>query len=76
MSPHSEDGKGPGQLSFQGREEAHWEAAAAEDGWDLGVPASGGGTEGSGAGGDTEVDNTEAEHSRAIYCDPPNSRPM
>ena len=30
VGPHSEDLEGPGQLSVQGREEAHWEADAAE----------------------------------------------
>ena len=76
MAPHSEDEEGPGQLSAQGREEAHWEAAAAEERRELKLPASGGGTGGSGARGDTEVDNTEAEHGPAIYCDATDYGPM
>ena len=53
MSPHSEDGEGPGQLSVQGCKEAHREADAVEEVWELVLPASGGGTGGSGARGDT-----------------------
>ena len=52
------------------------ETAAAEERMELGLPASGGGTGGSGARGDTEVNNTEAEHSRTIYCDATDSGPM
>ena len=76
MGPHSEDVEGPGQLSVQGCEEAHWEAAAAEEIRELGLPASGGGTERSDTGGDTEFHNTEAENGRAIYCDATDSGPM
>ena len=42
----------------------------------MGLTASGGGTEGSRTGGDTEVNNTEAEHGRAIYCDMTDYGPM
>ena len=76
MGPHSEDGEGPGQPSVQGREGDHREASAAEERRDLVLPASGGGTGGSGARGDTEVNNTEAEHGRTIYCDATDSGPM
>ena len=58
MCPHSEYGEDPGNISVQGREEARRESAAAEDGWELGLPASGIGTGGSGARGDTKVNNT------------------
>ena len=54
----------------------HWEADAAEEIRDLGLPASGGGTRRSGTRGDMEVNNTEAEHSHAIYCKATNSGPM
>ena len=57
MGPHPEDGEGPGQILVQCCEEAHQEAAAAEDVWELGLTASVGGTGGSGARGDTEVGN-------------------
>ena len=76
MGPHPEDGEVPGQLSVQGCKEAHREAAAADDGWDMGLPASGGGTGGSGDRGDTEVGNEEAEHGRAIYCDATDYGPI
>ena len=42
----------------------------------MGLPASGGGTGGSGTRGDTEVNNTEAEHGHTIYCNATNSGPM
>ena len=48
VGPHPEDGAGPGKFPTQGREEDHREIAAATGGWDLGIPASGGGTGGSG----------------------------
>ena len=38
----------------------------------MGLPASGGVTEGSGNGGDTEVHNMEAEHDHTIYFDATN----
>ena len=76
MGPNPEDGEGPGQLSIQGREEAHREAATAADGWELGLPASGEGTGGSGSRGYKEVGNKEAEHGRAIYCDATDYGPM
>ena len=40
------------------------------------LPTAGGGTEGSGNGGDTDVYYREAEYGRAIYCDADNSGPM
>ena len=66
----------PRHLSIQVREEAHREAAAETYGWELGLPASGGGTGGIGARGDKEVGNKEAEHGSAIYCDVTDSIPM
>ena len=76
MGPHPEYGAGPRKFSIQGRKEDHREVAAATDGWDLGLPASGGGTGGIGARGDKEVGHKEAEHSHAIYCDVTNYVPM
>ena len=64
------------RISVQGCEEAHREAAAAEDGWDMGLPAPDGGTGGSGAREDMEFNNTEAEYGRAIYCDATDSGPI
>ena len=72
MGPCSEDGEGPGKISVQVCEEDHREASVVEYGWELGLPASGVGTGGSGDRGDMEADNTEAEHGRAIYCDATN----
>ena len=42
-------------------------------GWDLGVPAIGGGNGGSGLRGDQKVGHKEAEHGHAVYCDATNS---
>ena len=56
VGPHPEDGAGNGQFSKQVCRKDHQEAAMAPMyGWDLGIPASGGGTEGSGVRGDKEV---------------------
>ena len=60
VGPHSEDGEGPGQFSVQGREEDQWEATTSKERRELGLPTDGGGTEGSGNGGDTDIHNTEA----------------
>ena len=76
MGTHSEDGEGPGHISVQGREGGHWESSVAEERREMGLPACDGGTGGSGARGDTEVNNTEAEHGCAIYCDAADSGPM
>ena len=51
MVPYPEDGAGPGKFPTQGREEDHREAVADKDGWELGIPASGGGTGGAGLEG-------------------------
>ena len=74
--PHSEDGEGPGQLSAQGSKEDHWEATAAKERREMGLPTSGGGTEGSGNGGDTDIHNMGAEYGCAIYCDATDSGSM
>ena len=77
MGPHSKDGLGPEKFSKQGREEDHREAsAAAKDGWEIGIPDSGRGTEGSGVRGDKEVGHKDAEHGRSIYCDATDSGPL
>ena len=77
MGPHSKDGLGPEKFSKQGREEDHREAAAAAtDRWELGISASGGGTEGSRVRGDKEVGHKEAEQGRAIYYDATDSGPL
>ena len=76
MGLHSTDGEGSERLSVQVCEEAHWEAAAAEEIRELGLPASGGDTGGRGARGYTEINKTEAEYGCAIYCDAIDSGPM
>ena len=73
---HPEDGEGPGQFSFQGREDDHWKETSEKEIRELGIPTAGGGKEGSGNGGDTDIHNTEAEYGRAIYCDATDYGPM
>ena len=72
VGPCPEDGAVPGHFSKQGREEDHQEAAPDTYRWELGIPASGVGTEGSGVQGDKKVGYKEAEHGCAIYCDTTN----
>ena len=76
VGPHPKDGAGPGQFPIQVREEDQQETAVAMSRWELGIPASGGGTGGSGFRGDKEVGHKEAEHGRAVYCEVTNSGPL
>ena len=76
VGPLPDDVAVPGQFPTQGREEDHREAAAATGGWELVIPASGGGTGVSGFLGDKEVGHKEAEHSRVVYCDATNYGPL
>ena len=73
---HPEDGEVPGQFSIQVCEEDHLESAVATNIWELVLPASDGGTGGSGARGDKDVSHKEAEHGRAIYCDATDYGPL
>ena len=41
LGSHSEDGEVPGQFSVQGRKEDHWEATAAKEVQELGIPTAG-----------------------------------
>ena len=48
VAPRPKDGAGPGKFQTQGREYDHWESDVATSGWELVIPASGGGIGGSG----------------------------
>ena len=76
MGSDEEDGKGPGQFSFQGRAEDHGEAAVAQEGRDLVLPFVGGSNEGGRDFPDTDVNPPEVEYGRAIYCDAADSEPV
>ena len=76
MGTDSEDGKGPGQFSVQGRAEDHGEAAVAQERRDLLLPFFGGSDEGSRDRSDTDVNTPEAEYGRTIYCDAADSGPV
>ena len=52
VGSHPEDGAGPGYLPEQGHKTAHWEATKYTGGWELGLPAIGGGNGGSRFRGD------------------------
>ena len=69
LGTHSKDGEVLVQFSDQGRKEDHWGATTAKERRELGICNSGGGTELSRNGGDTDIHNTEAEYGCAIYCD-------
>ena len=52
------------------------EAREETGGWDLVLPAIGGGNRGSRIRGDQKVFHEESEHVRAVYCDATNSGPL
>ena len=76
MGLNAADGEGPGKFPVQGRNEDHGEATAAKEGRELGIPTAGGGTEGGGNDGDTDINYLEAEYGHAIYCDAADSVPI
>ena len=76
MDTDSEDGKGPGQFSVQGRMEDHGEAVAEREGQDLVLTFFGGSNEGGRDRLDTDVNPPEEEYGRAIYCNGANSGPV
>ena len=76
MGTDGEYGKGPGQISVQGRAEAHGEAAAARERRDLALTFSDWSNEGGKDCLDSDVNPPEAEYGRAIYCDAADSGPV
>ena len=76
MGAHPEDGESPGYLPLQGRKTAYQEADGDTGGWELILPAIGGGNGGSRPRGDQEICHEEAEHSHSVYCDATDSGPL
>ena len=76
VGPHKEDGVSPGRLPGQGCKAFNRETASPGEGWMVVIPVPGGGDEGGGDRADSNVDPSEAEHGRAIYCDAADSGPM
>ena len=79
MGSDEEDGKIPGQFSVQGRAESHREAAVVQEGrdrQDLVLAFVGKRNEGDRDRPDTDVNTSEAEYGRAIYCDAADSEPV
>ena len=63
-------------LPGQGCKVANREAASPWEVWAVVLPVPGGSNEGGGGRADPDVDPSEEEHGRAIYCDAANSVPM
>ena len=76
MGPDKEDGVSPVRFSGQGCKASNRETASLGEGWAVVLLVPGGGDEGGGDGADPDVDPSEAEHDRAIYCDAANSGPL
>ena len=76
VGPDAEDGVSLGRLPGQGCKAPNREATSPREGWAVVLPISGGSNEGGGRRADQDVDPSEAEYGRAIYCDATNSGPM
>ena len=76
MGPDKEDGVIPGHLPGQGCKAFNRETASPWEGQGVVLPVPGGGNEGVGDREDPDVDPSEAEHGRTIYCNAADSRPM
>ena len=68
--------KGPGNLSGQGRAEAHRETAVTQDIRDLVLTITDGRYEGGRDRLNSDLNPLEAEYGRAIYCDAADSGPV
>ena len=76
MGPHVEYGVSPGRLPGRGRKKVNGETASPREVWAMVLPVSGGGDDGGGDRADSDVDPSEAEHGRTIYCDTADSGPV
>ena len=76
MGPDKEDGVSPGRLPGQGCKASNRKTASPGEGWAVVLPVPGGSNEGGGDGADPDVNPSEAEHGRPIYCDAANSGPV
>ena len=63
-------------LHIMGLLEVNRESASPWEGWTMVLPVPGGGDEGGGDRADLDVDPSEAEHGRAIYCNAADSGPV
>ena len=76
MCPDAEYGVSPGRLPGQGCKVPNRESALPWEGWAVVLPIPGGSNEGGGGRADQDVDPSEAEYGRAIYCDATDSGNM
>ena len=76
VGPYEEDIVGPGRLPGQGCKEVKGETASPGEGWAMVLPVPGVSDEGGGDRADSDVDPSEAEHGRSIYCDATDSGPV
>ena len=66
----------PGRLPGQGCKAANRAATSTMEGWAVVLPSPGGSTDGGGRREDQDVDPSEAEYCRAIYCNATDSGPV
>ena len=76
MGPDKEDGVSPGRLPGQGCKGDNREVNSPWEGWAVVLPVPGRSNEGGGGRADPDVDPSEAEHGRVIYCNAVDSGPM
>ena len=76
VSPHDEYGVSPGRLPGQGCKASTRKITSPGEEWAVVLPVPGGGDEGGGGRAYQDVDPSETEHGRAIYCDVADSGPM
>ena len=63
-------------IHIWGGETANWKATAEREGWEVGLPLTGGGHEGDGSHRRLNVHKQNAEHGCAVYCYATASGPL
>ena len=76
MGSDEENGISPGRLPGQGCKAANRSATSTREVWAVVIPIPGGSTGGGGRREDQDVDPSEAEYGRALYCDATDSGPV
>ena len=76
MGPDKEDGVSPGRLPGQGCKAANRAETLTREGWAVVLPIPGGIPEGGGHSEDQDVNPSETEYGRAIYCNTTDSGPV
>ena len=76
VGPEAEYGVRPGHFPGQGFKAPNREATLPWEVWAVVLPITDGSNEGGGVHADQDVDPSEAEYGRAIYCDATDYGPM